>query len=282
MKLKSTLCAMLVATPLLALAEGDSPWLPIPGQFSLGVSHTRQSGDYAYIGDKKTSLTAITNGAGDKFERSTTSLRLGYGISDSLAVDATIGWGDVKAGDADSDNGMLDSVIGLNWRVLDELENPGLFTLTLRSAVILKGDYEGGRLAGLGNGANGYELAVITGKQLTPSWSVTAEAGFQDRDKDVPNATFLELGTSYRFAPQWVGSLGYGLKRYGGHLDIGGPGFSPDKFQQVREERDVVKVGVGYALAGNQALGLSVGKLLRGRNTTRDDYIASLNYTYGF
>lgn len=282
MKIRSIFCAMLVAAPLMSFAEGDSPWLPIPGQLALGVSHTRQSGDNAYIGDQKLSLKAITNGAGDKFERTNTSLRLGYGISDSLAVDATIGWGDVKAGAADSDSGMLDSIVGVNWRVLDELENPDLFTLTLRSAVILKGDYEGGRLAGLGNGANGFELAVIAGKQLTSSWSVSAEVGFQDRDKEVPDATFIEFGTSYRFAPQWVGSLGYGLKRYSGHLDIGGPGFSPEKFQKVREERDVIKFGLGYAWTGNQAVGLGLGKLLNGRNTTRDDYIVSLNYTYGF
>lgn len=282
MKLKATLTTMLIAMPLLACAEGDSPWLPIPGQISLSVSHTEQSGDYAYIGDKKLSLSDITGGGATKFERSTTALRLGYGISDALALDATIGWGRVEAGDTDKDDGMIDSVLGLNWRVLDELEDPSLFTLTLRAAAIVKGDYEGGRLAGLGNGANGYELAAIAGKQLSTNWSVTAEAGFQDRDNDVPNAVFVELGTSYRFTPKWVASLGYSAKRYGGHLDIGGPGFTPDRFQQVREERDVIKVGVGLALAGNQALGLSASQLISGRNTTRDDYAVSLNYTYGF
>lgn len=282
MKLTSTLVALLVAVPYIAHAEGDSPWLPIPGQVSLSFSHTEQSGNDAYIGDERLSLYTITGGAASRFERATTALRLGYGISDALAFDATVGWGHVKAGDADEDEGMIDSVLGLNWRVIDELEDPSLFTLTLRAAAIIKGDYEGGRLAGLGNGANGIELAAITGKQLSPNWSVSAEIGFQDRDHDVPNAVFVELGTSYRFAPAWVASLGYAAKRYGGTLDIGGPGFTPDRFQEVREERDVVKLGLGWAFAGNQALGLNASQLVNGRNTTRDDYAVSLSYTYGF
>lgn len=281
--IQTLLAAALVALPLVALAEGSSPWLPIPGQLSLTLNQTEQSGSNAYIGATQLPVAAITGGAASKFKRSTTSLRLGYGLADSVSLDATVGYGKVKAGAADSDSGQSDSVLGINWRVLDEFEQPSLPTLTLRGAAIFKGSYDGARLAAIGNDQNGIELAALLGKQITPNFALWAEAGVQDRSGSVPKATFYEIGARYRFATQWSASLAYGAKKYGGDLDIGGPGFSPARFQDVRAERELVKLGLGYALAGNQGLALNYAKVLNdGRNTVKDDSIVGLSYTYAF
>ena len=282
MQLRNLLISILAAMPLAAFAESDSPWLPIPGQFSLGLNHTEQSGNDAYIGSMQLPLRAITSGGASKYTRSTTTLRLDYGLSDSLSLDASLGTARVKVGAADSDSGMTDSVLGLRWRVLDEYENPALPTLTLRAAAILKGSYDGGRLAAVGKDANGFEVAVVLGKQITPAIALWAEVGVQDRSGKVPNATFYELGARLRFAPGWSASLGYGAKKFSGNLDIGGPGFSPGRFQEVREERGVAKLAIGYALAGNQGLALNLAKAVSGRNTVKDDQIVGLSYTFAF
>ena len=283
MKIRNLLAVTAVLTlPLAALAEGDSPWLPIPGQFSLSVNHTEQSAREAYIGSQRLSVSAITGGAASRFKRSTTDLYASYGLTDAVSLDAKLGYGKVRAGAADSDSGMTDTVIGANWRVLDEFERPALPTITLRGAAIIHGSYDGGRLAALGNGENGVELAVLLGKQITPALALWAELGVQDRSGDVPNATFYELGARYRFAPKWSATLGYSSKKYGGDLDIGGPGFTPARFQEVRAERALVKLGVGYAFAGNQGVALNVAKVVSGRNETKDDSIVGLSYTYAF
>ena len=282
MQLRNLFVSTLAALPLLALAESNSPWLPIPGQFSLGLNHTEQSGGDAYIGDMQLPLSAITGGAASKYKRATTTLRLDYGLSDSLAFDAAIGYAKVKVGAADSDSGMTDSTLGLRWRVLDEYENPALPTLTLRAAAILKGNYDGARLASVGKGANGFEASVVLGKQIIPALAVWAEVGAQKRSANVPNATFYELGARYRFAPKWSASLGYSHKKFGGDLDIGGAGFSPARFQEVREERGVVKLGVGYAFAGNQGVALNLAKTTSGRNTVKDDQVIGLSYAIAF
>ena len=121
------------------------------------------------------------------------------------------------------------------------------------------------------------------GKQLTNEFALWGELGFQDRSNDVPNATFVELGARYRFAPQWSASLGYANKRYAGSLDIGGAGFTPDRFQEVQEERSVAKLGVGYAIAGNQGVALNLAKVVGdGRNTNIDNQIIGVSYTYAF
>ena len=99
MKLRNLLVSTLAALPLVAYAESNSPWLPIPGQVSVGVNHTEQSGKDAYIGATQLPLSAITGGAASKYERATTALRLDYGLSDSLAFDAAIGYARVKVGE---------------------------------------------------------------------------------------------------------------------------------------------------------------------------------------
>ena len=282
MHIRTLVISTLAALPLAAFAESDSPWLPIPGQASLSVNHTEQSGDNAYIGDTLLPLSAITGGGASKYKRSTTSLRVDYGLSDAVSLDAALGYGKVKVGAADNDSGQTDSTLGLRWRVLDEFENPALPTLTLRGAAIIKGSYEGARLASLGKGANGFEAAVVLGKQLTPAFALWGEVGAQKRADDVPGAIFVELGARYRFAPKWSASLGYSDKKFRGGLDIGGAGFSPARFQQVREERGVVKLGVGFAVAGNQGIALNLAKTTSGRNTVKDDQVVGLSYTYAF
>jgi hypothetical protein len=282
MKLNIVLAAAAILAPVAALAEGAAPWLPIPGEFSLGVNHTEQSGDTAYIGTMELPLSAITGGAASKYKRSTTQVRFGYGLSDSVAIDATVGYGKVRVGAADKDKGVTDSTVGVSWRVLDEFESPGLPTVTLRGAGIFKGDYDGAKLAAIGNDQNGIELSVLVGKQVIPALALWAELGVQNRSGGVPNATVIELGARYRFAPQWHATVGYSNKKYGGNLDIGGAGFSPDRFQQVRAERGVAKLGVGYGFAGNQGVALNLAKAVSGRNTVKDDQIVGLSYTFAF
>ena len=99
---------------------------------------------------------------------------------------------------------------------------------------------------------------------------------------NVPQATFVEVGLRYQVLPKLSLGGGYSNKKFGGNLDIGGPGFTPARFQQVREERGVVKLSLGYAIAGNQGIALNYAKLTSGRNTVRDDQIIGVSYTYGF
>jgi hypothetical protein len=284
--MKSTLITALalvasVTLPLAAHAEGGLPWLPIPGQLLLGLQHAEQSGDTAYIGAMELPLATITGGAASKFRRTTTTVRLGYGLNDALALEGSFGSARVKAGAADSDSGRADSTVGLAWRVLDEFEHATAPTVTVRALAILKGSYEGDRLAALGNAENGIEAALLIGKQFGPV-GLWAELGVQDRSGSVPNANFYEIGARTRLGAGFGASLSFASKKYGGDLDIGGPGFGPARFQEVRAERELIELGLSYAFAANQGLALNLAKVQEGRNTVKDDQIATLSYTFAF
>lgn len=273
------LCALTVST--LSLAQSNSPWLPIPGGGSIGVNYANQTGDSAYIGDKRLPISGITGGAAQEFKRESYGLKLSYGVLDALSVDASFGRGKVKVGAADNSSGATDSVIGVNWRVLDEYESRKAPTVTLRLAAIANGGYDGARLAALGKSASGFELGATVGRQFGPA-SVWGGLSFEKRGNGVPDATVFDLNGSYAVIPNLSLSLGYTRKRFDGSLDIGGPDFSPAAFQKVKEQRETVRAGVSYAIAGNQTIALNLGKVVGGRNTVKDDSIVGLGYSCGF
>jgi Putative MetA-pathway of phenol degradation len=267
----------------IASAQSNSPWLPIPGTGSIGVSYVAQTGDSAYVmGDVEAPIAAITGGAATKYRRDSFGLKLAYGVSDSLSVDATFGHGKARVGAADRSSGLTDTTLAANWRVLDEYSNRSAPTITLRAAALLNGNYDGARLAALGKDASGYQLSVLVGRQITSTFGLWGSLGFEDRSRGIPNATFFDVNAAYSVVPALSLSLGYSSKRYGGGLNIAGPGFSPDRFQQVNEERSTVRLGASYSVTSNQSLALSLGKLVNGRNTVKDDRIIGVGYNYGF
>lgn len=273
-------CAALAASTL-SLAQSNSPWLPIPGGGSIGLNYVNQTGDSAFIGDKQVPISGVTMGGAQDYKRQSYGLKLSYGVVDAVSVDASFGRGEVKVGAADSSSGATDSVIGVNWRVLDEYESRKFPTVTLRLAAIANGGYDGARLAALGKAASGYELGVSVGRQLG-SVSVWGGLGIEKRSNGVPDATVFDINGAYSITPKLAVSLGYTQKKFDGSLDIGDPGFSGAAFQKVKEQRETVRAGVSYAIAGNQTIALNLGKLVGGRNTVKDDSIVGLGYSFGF
>lgn len=265
-----------------AQAQSISPWLPIPGTGSIGLNYVSQTGDSAYVGDTLLPISGITGGAAQTYKRQSYGLKLGYGLTDSVSVDATLGRGKAIVGAADRSSGISDSTVGVNWRVLDEYESRSLPTLTLRAAVIINGSYDGARLAAIGKDTSGYELAATLGREIGKSFRVWGGLALERRGNGVPNATTIDLNGAYSLLPNLSLSLGYTNKKYGGSLDIGGPGFSPAVFQQVKEQRETGRLGISYAFGNNQSVSLNLGKAISGRNTVKDDRILGLGYSVGF
>ncbi len=277
-----TVAVCLMTLPAIAQAQSTSPWLPIPGSGTVSVGYLGQSADSAYIGDSKLPVSGITGGAASKYNRNSYGLNFSYGLSDAFSVDGSLARGRVKVGAADNASGLLDSVIGLNWRVLDEYENRSAPTITLRLTAIVGGNYDGAKLAAVGKDASGFGLAGIVGRQLTPTLRAWGGIGYENRGNNVPNAVSFDANVGFRALPGLDLTFGYASKKFDGSLDIGGPGFSPAEFQRVKEERQVIKLGASYAIAGNQSIGVSFGNVLDGRNTVKDNRIVGVNYTYGF
>ncbi len=273
---------LIVLAPAVAAAQSISPWLPIPGSTTVSAGYVGQSADSAYVGDTNLPVAGITGGAATKYNRSSFGVNVVYGIADSLSVDGTISRGTVKVGAADNSSGLQDSIIGLNWRVLDEYEKRNAPTITVRFTGIIGGNYDGAKLAALGKDSSGFGIAAIVGRQFTPVVRAWGSVGYEKRGDSVPAAVSVDVNVGLKPISALDITAGYVSKKYSGSLDIGGPGFSPAAFQQVKEERQLVKLGASYAIAKNQSISASFAKVIDGRNTVNDDRILGVNYSIGF
>lgn len=265
--------AVAIAVPALTHAQ-NSVWLPAPGSGSVGLSYLSQEADRFYIGG---SLMTLPFGT---IKIKTTTLAAQYAIADGFAVDAKLPFAQRSSG-LGSDSGTGDARVGVTWRFVDEFEKRSLPTVAVRAGAIIAGNYQTFRPDSIGDGASGYEVSLLVGRYLTPSFGVRGEVGIRDRNRGVPNQTFLSVGADLRITPSLSGSVGFSSIRNSGNLDIGGPGFTPLRFQQVAEKRNFINAGLSYSVTERISIKGNIGKVTSGRNTSKND-VYSLGVAFDF
>jgi hypothetical protein len=268
-----TTVAAALAFPTLTHAQ-NSPWLPAPGSGSVSLNYFSQDADKFYIGG---SLMSLPFG---RIKINTTTLAAQYGVSDAFAVDAKIPFARRTSG-LGSDNGTGDSRVGVTWRFLDEFEQRGLPSVAIRAGAIIAGNYQTQRPDSIGDGASGVEVSLLVGRYLTSNFGIRGEVGIRDRNRGVPNQTFVSVGADLRITPSLGASVGFSSARNSGNLDIGGAGFTPARFQQVAERRNVINAGLSYAVTERVSINGNLGKVTSGRNTSKND-LYSLGVAFDF
>jgi len=258
-------CALAFVFCLSTSAFAQTPWLPSPGTTDLTFSFTNQTANALKAGTDTSPLPAT-------LKQDTFGITLNYGISDSLALDANIGYAKSKfiqvpglAPDGGL-SGATDSRLGLRFRLLDDLASDPV-TLTFGAAAIIKGNYKTGALSAIGDGANALEISAGVGKSITSNFSVYGVVGYRDRSAPVPNETFFKVGANVNFTPQLFAGVQYQKVDARDGLDIGGPGFSPSRFPEVQEDYSLTSVTLGYRFTKNFNAAIQYGDKQGQRNT---------------
>lgn len=252
-----------LAVSLTAQAQ-NSVWLPAPGAGTVSVSYLSQDADRFYIGSSLLSLPFGT------IKLNTTTLAAQYALADGIAIDAKLPYARRTSG-LGSDSGVADVKVGVTWRFVDEFERRSAPSIAVRLGAIIAGNYQTQRPDSIGDGASGFEASVLIGRYLSTSVALRGELGIRDRNNGVPNETFISVGADWRITPALVASAGFTDTRASGNLDIGGPGFTPARFQQVAEKRSVANVGLSYAVTPKVSISGNIGKVTSGRNTSKSD-----------
>ncbi len=274
MKLKTiTVAAAAAFSALLAgPSSAETPWLPAPGTLSASFSYVHQSADRFFLGSQESSLP-------DDLKLSSKVVDLSYGLSDTVGVYGRIGYAVSTFQPAgDNDRGWTDTRMGVAWTVLDEFDSfamPDAWrpTVTLRAAAIVEGDYDTGRIDAVGDGGSGFEFGVSAGRLLVPQFALYADLGYRRRGDRVPADTFGSLGANWGLAGGFMLAVGYEYNDSHGDLDIGGPGFTPERFPEVEEDRSLLSGSVGWAARGFPSVALHYGQVLDGRNTPKSDVL---------
>src|SRR6185369_17830970 len=126
-----------------------------------------------WIGEKKTSIEMQPE---KDFEVNDGLVRLDYGLNRQFALDTTFGWTSAATeswnprGKVQATRGLIDTQIGVRYRVLDENRAKQSYvpTLTLRVGGIIRGTYNPNFRMAPGDGASGFEIAVMVVKIFEP------------------------------------------------------------------------------------------------------------------
>lgn len=266
-----TVAVSLALAPVAANAA--SPWLPAAGEHQASLSYVQQEADEFFAGDAQMPLPT-------DLELQTVQVDYAYGINDRLALDVRAGWAEsdflvdpVLAPQGGLD-GATDARVGLRWLAFDQLDGRA-FTLTLSAAALIAGDYDTGAITAIGDGENGFEVSILTGRVWDSGLSWQSELGFRARGGEVPDEWFFSRTVGYSFNDRLSARVGWNSVDSRGDLDIGGPGFSPARFPEVEEDYDQWSIGVSFGLTDSIAASLDYGRKYDGRNTARSDVLVA-------
>lgn len=261
-------CALAGAVLFSAAAAADATaWLPEPRSGYVGLSWVHQSADQFYEASEK----RPTPNSAD-LAQGTLWLTSSYGMGDNWSVDFQAGWAksDFITGEgipttAASFSGRTDATVGITRRLADEATGPHP-SIALRVAGIAAGNYETGHINSLGDGGNGYEVSVVAGKFLGARVGVSGEIGYRDRDGDIPAESFLNVAGLWLLSDTVTLGVDYRAVDSRSGLDIGGPGFTPDRFPHLQEDHRSVGLRLYFNL-DPVGVNLFHSRVIDGRNT---------------
>ena len=258
MKIFSLLPVAFVGTiAALTTASAQNVWLAAPGTLNVTPNYTYQGFDEFYTGTTKNKLPS------DITQR-TSGLRFDYGLAPQLALDAAIGYTEVKfspPGASFKRGGRDDSRLGLNYALL--AESAELPAVTLRFGAIIAGNYSVPTTLppiNPGDGASGFETSVAAGKNLGEGFSAYGEFGYRNRNHGVPDDFFGNVGVAKQFGPVNV-NVGYRRTQGLSGGDIGGAGFGTKfGFPGVKEIVQLYEGGVSFTDDGGRSYQVGAAK----------------------
>jgi hypothetical protein len=235
----------LVVTPGYSYANFDSIWAPTT-KISLPADHTTHVG-YAL---------------------------LEYGILANLAADLTLGYGHVDLDPVGSDDGLIDTSLGLRYRIVDEhtMGSSAWPTITVRAGGTIAGSYAEDFPFGLGDGANGFDATLLLAKDFGQSgFGIYGDVGYRYRDRDVPDDFAARFGLRQRIKFVTL-MLDYRHIESLDGIDILGPQWNPGAgpgtgYPALKEVNQILGGTIQLSDRGGRLFQFHIAHNLDGRNT---------------
>ena len=260
--------ASLVAAAAIATAQNSTPWTPAQKTANVSLS---------YVFDGAQNFKAGTNDARlpARLDQNSFFASLEYGITNRLSADLLTGYTRTSLGTSSLD-GVADSLIGVRVKAYSGEKS----AFTLRAAGVIAGSYPLTNLGPFAPGfkASGFLGSALYGVTMAHGTYVSSELGFSVYNGRVSNRVFGSLVAGQAIG-KWSYFGGYQQSRATGGIDIGGPGFSPSRFPEIRRIYGGVDAGGGYTMANGTYFGATYGHYLHGRNVGKKSAVA---ITVGF
>ena len=272
---KKLLVTLLLGGSSVAYGEG-SPWLLEDGATNFGISVISGSSRDFFIGETSTDLGADIDGT-------FIWLNASHGYDDVWVFDIRTGYARSQfQSNPEEQSDINDTSLGVSYQFLNEFEQDnGLPTISGRLGYTIGGDYVTDQIDAIGDGASGFDVSLLVGKNLAPAFSVSGDLTYRQRDSDVADAVKFLLNGNYAAPLSGLSfQLGYGLIRTDSNIDIGGLGFGVDQFPQTDKDSDWLITSANYGFSNGFGINFSFSTVLDGRNVPDTNFATfSLNYT---
>jgi hypothetical protein len=265
---------------------GQSAWLPARGELKATPGFSFSTFDEFWMGDSKVSNPPN----GDSLNQYTGYISLEYGIIENVAADIIFGYTATESGafGNEDDTGMMDTLLGFRYRVVNEqtASQRWVPTVSLRVGGVIPGTYEPNLPFSPGDGVYAFDMSLLLGKAFGESgFGLYGDIGYRVRVNPAPNEVFGMIGAYQQIGPVTL-TVGYVQVQSLSGLDIGGTGFNPaagadSGFPALREINYIFQGGITYTDKGGRSYQFTAGTSLAGRNTG-DKLMLGINVTIPF
>jgi hypothetical protein len=270
----------LMAPGLVREAQATSAWIPDEGDLQASASFAYETFDEYYGGS---TLNDFPPGHLNQYS---TRIFFDYGLWRDLAFDASLGFTATQSGTIPGDSGLDDTFLGLRWRAVDEfeMEQRWVPTVALRVGGIIAGTYDPDTFpAAAGVGGSGFETNVALGKLMGWGFALSSDFGYRIRSNNVPDDWQVHVMASKTFFERVSVQAGFRHKHSIGGIDLGEPGFTPQRSPELREIYSDLEVGLSTLDSRGLEYGLFYAYTLDGRNTGKKNIIgASISIPFRF
>jgi len=265
-----------------ALSCAANAYIPAPGTGNLHPVASLQWATDFWFDDNSATLPG-------HLTQTTAGMDAEYGVAKNFAVDLSLGVSTVNYQGGPSNGvvltqddkltrrGMTDTKLGVSWRMVDEFAsiNEATPTLTLRLGAIIAGNYDTGFLNAVSDGADGYEIGLKFGKIfLGSNAGLYGDIGYRWLSSSTPDEWEASLGV-FKTSGKFTYSVGLREKQSVGGIDILGPGFTLDRFTDVREKNRSAEFGLTWNWRPASTLSVGYARTLDGENTPKKNVIVT-------
>jgi len=275
MKKLTAACLLLSVSPI-AMSDG-SPWLPGDGTVTISTSLTSGSTSDFFIGDTSTPLGGDIEGTFIWFDAS-------YGYDDIWAFDFRAGYAESSfETNPEEQEDFNDTSFGVSYQFINEFElDNGLPTISGRVGYTIGGDYITNEVDAIGDGASGFDVSLLVGKNVTPAVSLFGDLTYRQRDSDVADGIKALVGVYYTTPVPRLGvSLSAAAIRTDSDINIGDVGVTLDQLPEADKDSDWVILGANYGFDSGIGVGLSYQSVINGKNVPDSD-IGTITVSYSF
>ncbi len=243
------------------------------GKFAVAVSTTREKFDEFYLGETKSSIT-IRNL--DKIVTQSINLYAAYGLTNKIDVIMNIPYiftqshrlsDNQKVGE----NNFQNALLVIQTKLLQKDNSKGAFSVNggLGFSTPLA-NYATNLIYSIGNQSTHINPSALVQYKFANGLFANGQAGYSFRTNKVPDAILSSAKIGYAgklfYIEAWINN-----QTSTSGIDIGGPGFTPERFPETRV--NTTNVGASVFVAGVTVGG---GTRLTGRNAGLPTY-----YTVG-